>query len=204
MTEEHRAELVGAALRISWFSVVWSMLAGIAALISGVAAGSLALVGFGLDSVIDSSASVVLVWRFSAESNDEARAERVERVAGRFVGGVLAAVALYIIVESARALAGGSGPENTAVGDTIAVASVLVLPGVAWWKLRLSAGLGSRALRGDGVLTAAGAVLALVTLVALILNNAFDWWWADSVAALAIALLLATEAARSLRPGENV
>ncbi len=193
-----RRVLLRAAVRVSVFSVLWSIVIGAGALASGFVAGSLALVGFGLDSVIDSSASVVLVWRFGVESRDPERAERVERVAARVVGATLLVIALYIVVESVRALATHADPSNTAVGDAIAIASILVLPVVARVKLRLAARLGSRALRGDAVLTAAGAVLALVTLVALGFDDAFGWWWSDAVAALVIAALLATEGARSL------
>lgn len=202
MTDPHdsnsRASLVHAAIRVSLFSVFWSIVVGAAALVSGVSAGSLALVGFGLDSVIDSSASVVLVWRFRVERADALRAERVERVAERTIGITLVVIALYIVAGAVHALFSHSGPASTVVGDALAIASLLVLPALAIKKRAIARGLDSRALRGDSVLTAAGAVLALVTLGALMLNSALGWWWADSVAALLIAALLGREGLASL------
>ena len=199
MGGDERAEIVRAAARISWFSIVWSIIVGAVALVSGIAAGSLALVGFGFDSVIDSSASVVLVWRFRIEGHSPHHAERVERIAERAVGITLLCVALYIVVAATHSLATGGEPGGTAVGVAISIASVAVLPAVAVVKFRIAARLGSRALRGDGMLTAAGAVLAVVTLLALVLNSAFGWWWSDSVAALLIAVFLANEGQRAAR-----
>jgi divalent metal cation (Fe/Co/Zn/Cd) transporter len=199
--DDDRAGLVRAAVRISWFSVVWSVMVGAAALVSGFAAGSLALVGFGLDSVIDSSASVVLVWRFRVEGLRPHHADRVERTAARAVGITLVGIALYIVGGSVHALAEGGGPEPSPLGVALALTSVLVLPTVAVWKVRLGARLNSRALRGDGMLTAAGALLALVTLLAIVVDNAFGWWWSDSVAAVLIAAFLGSEGVRALRRG---
>jgi divalent metal cation (Fe/Co/Zn/Cd) transporter len=197
-----RAALVRTAVRLSWFSVVWSIVVGAAALASGFAAGSLALVGFGLDSVIDSAASVVLVWRFRVEGLRPHHAQRVERIAARAVGITLMVIALYIVAGSAHALAGGSSPETSAVGVVLAAISVIVLPTVAVWKIRLAGRLNSRALRGDGILTGAGAVLALVTLLAIVADNAFGWWWSDAVAAILIAAFLASEGVEALRANE--
>jgi divalent metal cation (Fe/Co/Zn/Cd) transporter len=197
-----RVALVRTAVRVSWFSVVWSIVVGVAALVSGFAAGSLALIGFGLDSVIDSSASVVLVWRFRVEGLRPHHAERVERVAARAVGITLIVIALYIVAGSAHSLATGSSPETSALGITLAAISVVVLPGVAVWKVRLAGRLSSRALRGDGMLTGAGAVLALVTLLAIVVDNTFGWWWSDAVAAILIAAFLASEGAQALRVDE--
>jgi divalent metal cation (Fe/Co/Zn/Cd) transporter len=199
--DDDRVGLVRSAVRISWFSVVWSIMVGAAALVSGFAAGSLALVGFGLDSVIDSSASVVLVWRFRVEGLRPHHADRVERIATRAVGITLVVIALYIVGGSVHALSEGSGPESSPLGVALALTSVFVLPAVAVWKVRLAARLNSGALRGDGMLTGAGALLALVTLLAIVVDNAFGWWWSDSVAAVLIATFLGSEGLRALRRG---
>ena len=106
------------------------------------------------------------------------------------------AVALYVGVEAVRALMNGSHPESSAFGFGIAAISLLVLPVLGVMKLRLSGRLGSPALRGDSVLTLAAAALAAITLVALLANSALGWWWADPIAALLIALALATEGVR--------
>jgi divalent metal cation (Fe/Co/Zn/Cd) transporter len=179
--------------------VFWAVIIGVTALVNGAAASSLALIGFGLDTMIDGIASATLLWRFRAERDDPARTERVEHLAARVVGVTLLIGATYLVVESIRALASRTGPSSTGVGIGIAMLSLCVLPPFALRKLRLAARLGSRALRGDGLLTAAAATLAIVTLSALTLNSALGWWWTDAAAALLIAAFLGWEGASSLR-----
>lgn len=179
-------------------SVVWELAAGIAAIMLGTAAGSVALVAFGLDSLVNASASGVLVWRFGREGRSGADSGRVEHIAVRLVGAALVMSALYVTAQAIFALAGRSGPGHTAAGLVLAGASVLVLPVLARLKLRLARDLGSRALRGDGVLSAAGAGLAAATLLGLVVGGAFGWWWADSAAALVIVGALAREGRRAL------
>ena len=154
------------------------------------------MAGLGLTALLDSSASVVLVWRFRTERHDPVAAEQLERRAQAVVSLTMIVVALYVGVQSIRALVDGAHPETSAFGLILATASLVVLPWLAWLKLRVASRLASRALRGDGVLTAASAALAAVALAALILNSAFDWWWADPAAALLIASALAIEAMR--------
>ena len=105
-------------------------------------------------------------------------------------------IAVYVGVQSIRALVDGSHPKSSAFGLILATASLVVLPWLARLKLRVASRLASKALRGDGILTAASAALAAVALAALILNSAFGWWWADPSAALLIAAALAVEATR--------
>jgi divalent metal cation (Fe/Co/Zn/Cd) transporter len=138
----------------------------------------------------------VLVWRFRTEGHDPVAAERLERRAQAWVALTMIVVALYVAVQSIRALIDGSHPEASAFGLILATASLVVLPWLARLKLRVASRLASRALRGDGVLTAASAALAAVALAALIVNSAFAWWWADPAAALLIATALAIEATR--------
>jgi divalent metal cation (Fe/Co/Zn/Cd) transporter len=193
-----RRRLTEAAVRVSKISVAWALIVGVAAVVSGAAAGSMALVGFGLDSVIDGSASVVLVWRFRAEHDNPDSSARVERVAGRLVAVALLVVAAYIGVEAVRSLATRTGPSTTPVGVTIAAASLLVLPVLAVRKRRLATQLRSPALGRDGVLSAAGAVLAFIALLAQVLNNAFGWWWSDAFGAGLITVFLGWEGLRGL------
>jgi divalent metal cation (Fe/Co/Zn/Cd) transporter len=168
-------------------------MAGATALIAGLVAGSVALIGFGADSIVDGSASAVLVWRFSAERSGAGHAHVVERRAARLVGAILVVIGLYLTVAAVVALASHSHPQSTVVGAALTAASVLVLPVLARAKLRLAKQLGSSALRGDGVLSFAGAVLAAATLLSLLADSAFGWWWADAVAALLIAGTLLRE-----------
>jgi divalent metal cation (Fe/Co/Zn/Cd) transporter len=174
-------------------SVAWALVAGATALIAGVVVGSVALIGFGAASIVDGSASAVLVWRFDAEKAGATNIDVVERRAARLVGGILVLIGVYLAVAAAVALANHSHPEHTAVGVALTAASVIVLPVLARAKLRLSNQLSSAALHGDGVLSLAGAGLAAATLVSLLAESAFGWWWADAVAAALIAVTLLRE-----------
>lgn len=191
-----RAELVASALRLSYFTIGWNGAVGAAALVVSVIDGSLALAGLALTALLDSSASVVLVSRFRKERHDSEAAERLERRAQAWVALTMLVVAVYVGVQAIRALAGGSHPEASAFGLILATASLVVLPWLARLKLRVASRLDSKALRGDGILTAASAALAAVALAALLVNSAFGWWWADPTAALLIATALAIEATR--------
>jgi divalent metal cation (Fe/Co/Zn/Cd) transporter len=196
LTDTERHALVGSALRLSYFTIVWNGVVGVAALVIGLTTGSLALAGFALNALLDSSASVVLVWRFRKERSDPVAAERLERRAQTWVIAAMFAVAIYVGVEAVRALMNSSHPESSAFGFGIAAISLLVLPILGVMKLGLAGRLGSPALRGDSVLTLAAAALAAITLLALLANSLLDWWWADPTAALLIAIALATEATR--------
>ena len=157
---------------------------------------SLALAAFALNALLDSLASSVLVWRFRKEQRDPLVAEEIERRAQIWIISAMSLVGLYIGAESVRALLVGSHPETSVFAVAVAGLSLVVLPWLGRRKLRVAFELSSAALRGDGVLTLAGATLAAVTLIALLLNSALGWWWADSAAALLIAAALATEATR--------
>jgi divalent metal cation (Fe/Co/Zn/Cd) transporter len=162
-------------------------------LIAGLVAGSIALVGFGADSIVDGSASAVLVWRFSAERSGPSYADVLERRAARLVAAILFVIGLYLAVAAVFGLANHSHPESTSVGAALTAASVLVLPVLARAKLRLAKQLASSALHGDGALSLAGAVLAAATLISLVVDSTFGWWWADAAAALLIAGALLRE-----------
>jgi divalent metal cation (Fe/Co/Zn/Cd) transporter len=195
-TASARARLVHRALRLSELTIGWNGVVGVAAFVVSAATGSLALAGFALNALLDSAASGVLVWRFRRERSDPAAAHRLERHAQAFIAAALLFVALYIGIQAGRALAGGSHASKSAVGIGLAAVSLVVLPWLGREKLRVARALPSRALRGDGVLTLAGAALAGITLIALMLVSALDWWWADPLAALAIAAGLGVEAVR--------
>jgi cation diffusion facilitator family transporter len=189
-----RRSLVTAAVRVSSLSVAWSLVVGTVAVVSGVAAHALALVALGLESLVDGSASMVLVWRFEIERRDPDRARRVERIAHWFIAVTLTVVALYIAAQAIRALVTGAEPDSVTAGIVIAVASIAVLPFLAIAKFRLARRLQSAALRGDGILTATGAVLGVAVLLGLVVNEAFGWWWSDAAAAALIAAFLGREA----------
>jgi len=193
-----REALLHRALRLSYVTIAWNGVAGATALVIAITTGSLALAGFALNALLDSSASVVLVWRFRHERQNPEAAERVERRAQALIGIAMVVIGAYIGVQAVRALVDGSHPETSAFGVLIAALSLLVLPLLGLRKLQVAAGLQSAALRGDAVLTLAAAALAAITLCALVASEAFGWWWADAVAALVIAAALALEGTRVL------
>ncbi len=196
MPAASRASLVAYAIRLSFLTIAWNAVVGVAALVSSIVSGSLALGGFALNMLIDTSASFVLVWRFTHESRDPEAADRLEERAQVGIAVAMFAVAAYVAIQAVRALVERSHPGTSVLGAILALASLLVLPPLARVKLRVASELPSRALRGDGVLTAASAGLAAMALMALLANSLFDWWWADPVSALVIAAALVAEASR--------
>jgi divalent metal cation (Fe/Co/Zn/Cd) transporter len=203
-----RIHLLRRAARLCALTVGWNTLVGGAAVVTAISTGSLSLIGFGINAVVDSSASAVLVWRFRAEEAGHAeRAQRAERLALRLAGAAFLLVALYLLVQATRSLTEGSHFEATLFGMGEALASLIVLPMLGSAKYSLSRQLGSRALRADSLLTWSGVALALLALAALIAQRALGWWWADPTGALCIAALLAWQGSRSVaeasvsRPG---
>jgi divalent metal cation (Fe/Co/Zn/Cd) transporter len=191
-----RAGLLASALRLSYFTIAWNGVVGALALVVSVTDDSPALAGFALNALLDSSASVVLVWRFSKERSDPAAAERLERRAQYGVAFAMVLVALYVGLQAIGGLVEGSHPEASVFGAAVSTGSLLVLPWLGRAKLRVASALPSGALRGDAILTLASAALAATTLVALLLNAGLDWWWADPVVALLIAAALGIEGVR--------
>ncbi len=162
---------------------------------AGIAAASIALLGFGLDSVIECAASAVLLWRLSIEARggDQERVEVAERRSLRFVGLTFLALAAYVLVESVLTLISGDHPRPSAVGIVLAAVSLAVMPLLAWAKLRTAERLGSGALQAEAKETLACAYLSFTLLVGLVLNAALGWWWADPAAALAMVPWLLRE-----------
>ena len=193
-----RIVLVASAIRLSFLTIGWNLLAGVSTLAASVTSGSLSLGGFGLNTLIDTAASVALVWRFKKEASDESAAERLERRAETAIGLAMGAAALYLTAQGVHSLVVGANPKTSIVGLVIIGLSLILLPGLAYTKARVASLLRSRALRGDAILTAASAGLALLTLAALVANTSLGWWWADAGAALLIAAALGTEASRAI------
>jgi divalent metal cation (Fe/Co/Zn/Cd) transporter len=191
------ADLQG-ALRLSAVSIVWSGVVGCIAVYAALVSGSLSLLGFGADAVIDAVASVVLVWRFSVETRQPHRAERVETAAERVVGLALIALALYLAFGAVRALMAQAHHETSLVSIVPLLASVVVLPPLAIAKYRVAARLGSGALRADSILTTVAAILAGISLASLAATQAFGLWWADAIAALIVGVIVLREGWSSL------
>jgi divalent metal cation (Fe/Co/Zn/Cd) transporter len=172
--------------------VLWNGVAGSAAVVLSFLTGSLSLAGFGFDAVVDSAASVALIWRFTVETREPHRAARVERAAERVVGITLIVLGAYVVAGAFRALATSAHPESSLAATALLVGSLIVLPPLAIAKRRVAAGLRSGALRGDSILTGIAAVLAAITLATALLQG-IGLWWADAVGALAVAVVLLRE-----------
>ncbi|HSG86396.1 MAG TPA: cation transporter [Candidatus Limnocylindrales bacterium] len=199
-----RAGLIERGLRLEYLTVGWNAVEAVVAIVAAALAGSPALLGFGIDSIVESASGTVLIWRLRAErrGSDAEAVERLERTASRLVAVSLAALAIYVAWESATSLVDGERPEPSLIGIALALASL----GVMWWlaraKRRVARGLDSRAMAADAFQTDACFWLSLFLLVGIGLNAALGWWWADPVAALAMAVVIAREGVEAWR-GES-
>jgi cation diffusion facilitator family transporter len=191
-----RAPLLRRGFRLELFTIIYNVLEGLVGITAGVVAGSVALIGFGVDSFVEVTSAVVVGWRLYAEmrGQDACRAERVERRASRIAGVLLIALAGYLVADSTRRLLGWGGrPEESRVGIALTGISLVIMPLLGRVKLWVAKELGSRALRADAFETIACAWLSLTTLAGLILNAAAGWWWADPLAALVLVPLIVRE-----------
>jgi divalent metal cation (Fe/Co/Zn/Cd) transporter len=182
-------------------TVGYNALEGVIAIAVGLAAGSVALTGFGIDSVIEVTSGVVLWWRLRAELGSSELGPAVEARATRWAGALLLALAVYLVIESGRRLVTGDRPSESVVGIVLMILSLIVMPLLARAKLRTARALDSRALRADAHETIVCAWLSLTTLLGLALNAALGWWWADPVAALAMVPLITREGLEAVRLG---
>jgi divalent metal cation (Fe/Co/Zn/Cd) transporter len=192
-----RPAAVGRARALNRFSLAWNVVEAGLALAAGIAAGSISLVGFGLDSVVEVSASVALAWRLAQEGKGCTQPD--DRRATRLVALSFGALAAYVAVEATRDLIDGHHPEASAIGVALAIASLLVMPWLARAKRAVAPVLGSQAQAAEADQTALCALLSAVLLVGLVANAALGWWWADAVAALGIAALAARAAVTTWR-----
>lgn len=179
-------------------TIGWNVAEGVIAVVAGAVAGSVSLVGFGLDSGIEVSAAVILAWRLAKESRLGCMAD-FDRRATRMIAVSFAVLAAYVGVESVRDLVAQKAPDASAVGILLAALSLLVMPLLARAKRRLAPVLGSQAAASEANQTRLCAILSAVLLVGLGLNAALGWWWADPTAGLAIAALAGAEAVRTWR-----
>src|SRR2546428_2059883 len=184
-----------AGLRIEFLSISWTGLESIVGIIAGVLAGSVALISFGIDSVIEVASSLVLVWRLSDASATEDR----EAFTHRLVGICFLALAAYVSFEALKDLLTRSSPRVSYLGIIYAAACVIVMPLLARAKRRAAANLQSHALHADSHQSDICAYLALILLGGLGLNALFGWWWADPVAALCMVPIILREGIGSLR-----
>ncbi|HZC05093.1 MAG TPA: cation transporter [Ktedonobacterales bacterium] len=186
---------VRTGVRVEVFTVIWMTLEAAIALGAGLAAGSILLVAFGADSVIELVSGGILLWRLSAQARggDTERVERAERRALWVVSVSLAPLCVYVLASAVYGLIIGAKPGASPVGIAVAAAAALVMPWLGVMKRRLANRLGSGALRGDAASSFTCGYMAATVLVGLALNALFHWWWAEDVAALVFLIWLVGE-----------
>ena len=165
---------------------------------AGVLAGSIALVGFGFDSLIEVTSGAVLLWRLSADV-DEARRERVEAISLRLVGICFIVLTLYVIQDSVWSLLKREAPDESLIGIVLAAVSLIVMPLLVRAKRKVARGIKSGALMADSKQTELCTYLSAILLGGLLLNALLGWWWADPVAALIMVPIIAKEGIEALR-----
>lgn len=178
-------------------SVSYNLVEGIIAIAAGLAAGSVALIGFGLDSAIEVSSGLIILWQFRHRLPESREQQALRLIALSFF-----ALAGYVIFESTRALLTGLEPDASPVGIALAVASLLVMPFLAWAQRRTGRALNSNSVVADSNQTLLCTYMSVALLVGLVLNAAANWWWADPVAGLVIAVIAAKEGREAWR-GES-
>src|SRR5258708_21294198 len=178
--------------RLEYFPIAWNTLEGLVAVVAGPIAGSISLVGFGIDSFMEVTSGSVLLWRMSVDA-DVLRRERNERRALRVVGVCFLLLAAYIAYESATALRSKRAPEHSIAGIVLACVSLVVMPLLSRAKRKVGRALGSAAMQADAKQTEFCTFLSAILLAGLLLNAAFGLWWADPAAALIMVPIIAKE-----------
>ena len=196
-------KLLRRALRLEWLTVGWNAVEGIIAVAAALAASSVALLGFGIDSFVETVSGAVILWRIGAErrATDAARIQRVEGIARRGVALSLWLLALYVAADAGYALVNGERPSTSAVGVALLVVSVAVMKWLANAKRAVARALHSHAMEADAAQTDFCWKLSIVALIGLVANALLDWWWADPVAALGLSGLIAVEGSRTWKLG---
>lgn len=185
-------------LYLEYFTVAWNTLEALISIVAGLIAGSIALVAFGADSVIEVASGAALLWRLRRDL-DSAGREGVERTSLRIVGASLLGLALYIVYKAGFALLLHRAPEQSVLGIATAAAALIVMPLLARAKRRVAAGIGSGAMLADSRQADFCAYLSSILLGGLLRNAALGWWWADPVAALIMVPIIGKEGLEGLR-----
>ncbi len=197
--EQHneRAIAVRRGRLLEYVTITWNLLEGLISIGAGLLAGSIALVGFGLDSLIEVSSGAALLWRLHLDAPE--RRERAEKIALKLVGISFLLLASYIALDAIKSLTQREPPDASFLGIGIATLSLAVMPYLAKAKRRVAAAIQSRAMEADSRQTDICAYLSAILLIGLILNAVLGWWWADPVAAIIMAPIIAKEGIEALR-----
>lgn len=188
-----RARAITRLRMLTWLTIAWNVVEAGVALVSGSVAGSVSLLAFGGDSVIEVSSAAVLAWRLGRERRDGCR-QVDDRVATRLVAASLTALGLIAAVTAIAHLVSAARPAASPVGIALAALSLVVMPVLARAKRRLAPVVGSRAVQADATQTDLCAWMSAALLLGLVVNGAWGWWWADPVAGVVIASLALHEA----------
>ena len=193
-----RMALVRRGLWLNYATIGYNAIEAIVSIVAGLVAGSVALVGFGLDSIIEVTAAVAAQWRLRADL-DPRRREQVEGVTLRVIGWSFLALAAYVLIDASKTLWSNERPERSIAGNVILAASVVIMPLLARAKRGVARQLSSRALEADAMQTSLCAYLSAIALAGVALNALVGWWWADPVAALAMTPIIAREGLEGVR-----
>ena len=200
-TTVDRASVARRGRRLEYFTIAWNVAEGAIAIIAGAVAGSISLVGFGIDSLIEVTSGAALLWRMTADA-DAQRREAIERRSLKIVGWCFVLLAAYIAYEAAETLWRHKAPERSLVGIVLAIVSLAAMPLLSRAKRKVAAALDSTAMKADARQTDFCFYLSVILLAGLLLNALLGWWWADPVAALVMAPIIANEG-REVLSGEH-
>lgn len=195
---EQRRSDVRRGVHLEYFTVGYNSVEGIVAVGSGIAAGSVALVGFGVDSAIEVISGAALLWRLHSDANESTR-ERIEQRALRIVGISFLLLAAYVSFDATMALVRREPPEESTIGIVLAAVSLVVMPLLVRAKRRVATTIGSKALAADATQTALCTYLSAILLAGLLLNAVVGWWWADPIAALVMLPIIVKEGWQAVR-----
>jgi len=193
-----RQTLARRGRRLEYFTIAWNSLEGLIAVAAGVVAGSVSLVGFGVDSFIEVTSGAALLWRMSVDAEEDNR-ERIEKVTLRVVGICFLALAAYVAYESVSNLLEKKTPEHSLAGIIIACASLVVMPLLSHAKRKVGTQLKSAAMNADARQSEFCTYLAAILLGGLLLNAVAGLWWADPISALIMVPIIAKEGLEGLR-----
>jgi len=193
-----RKAIVRRGRRLEYFTIAWNSIEGLVAVVIGLIAGSISLVGFGLDSFIEVTSGSALLWRMSVDA-DAQRRERNEKRALRIVGLCFLLLAVYIAYESSMDLVSRRAPKHSLPGIILACVSLIVMPLLSRAKRNVGRAMGSVAMHADAKQTEFCAYLSAILLGGLLLNALFGLWWADPVAAIVMTPIIAKEGLESLQ-----
>ena len=193
-----RQAVIRRGKHLEYFTIVWNGLEGLVAVVAGALAGSISLVGFGIDSFIEVTSGTVLLWRMAVDA-DIRRRERNEQLSLRLLGVCFLTLAAYVGYESISDLVSRKAPEHSIPGIVLACVSLVVMPLLSRAKKTVANELGSSAMHADAKQTDFCVYLSAILLLGLLLNAALGWWWADPAAALIMVPLIANEGIEAMK-----